>query len=109
MNQQQWHRVCQLSDLLPDVGACALIGQQQIALFRLANDRLYAIDNHDPLGGANVLSRGLLAELNGQQTISSPLHRHHYCLDSGQCLQDQAVKLTTYPVKVEDGQVLLAL
>ena len=43
-----WQPVCALDDIWPDTGVCALLGGRQIAIFRLTDDSLYAIDNHDP-------------------------------------------------------------
>ncbi|USD37709.1 MULTISPECIES: nitrite reductase small subunit NirD [Ferrimonas] len=102
-----WQEICALDDLSPDSGVCALLDNKQVAIFYLANGELYAIGNHDPLGKANVMSRGLLAEVDGTLTVSSPLYRHHYCLSSGRCLQDDTVSVPTYPVRTVDGKVQL--
>ena len=59
-----WKKVCQLSDISPNTGVCALVNGQQVAIFRQAkSDAVYAIGNFDPIGRANVLSRGLMAQL----------------------------------------------
>lgn len=105
----QWQAVCALEDLTEDCGVCALVNGEQVAIFRLRNGNVYAIGNHDPIGGANVLSRGLIAEIDGRYTVSSPLYRHHYCLTSGTCLQDESVTLPTYQAKVEAGQLFVAV
>ena len=82
-----WTRVCEIGEIPPGGGACALIEGRQIALFRLA-DGVYALDNFDPAGGANVLSRGILGDLHGERVIASPLYKHHYSLATGRCLED---------------------
>ncbi|SHI21169.1 nitrite reductase small subunit NirD [Ferrimonas marina] len=105
----QWQDVCPLTDIPPNSGVCALLAQRQVALFRTLDDQLFAIDNRDPIGGANVLSRGLLAQIGEQLTVASPLYKHHFCLTTGQCLQDDAVQLTVYPVRCQGEQVQLAL
>lgn len=103
---QNWIPVCDLSDISPNTGVCALVNHQQVAIFRpAAEDRLFAIGNYDPAGKANVLSRGLLAHLSGKWSVASPLYKHHFCLEDGACMEDPELKVPTYPVRVTDGKV----
>ncbi len=70
----QWITVCPIADILPATGVCALIGTQQVAIFRpYADERLFAISNIDPFAQASVLSRGLIAEHQGELWVASPL------------------------------------
>ena len=103
---ENWIDVCALSDLAPDAGVCALVSEQQIAIFRIkTSEDIYAVGNYDPIGKANVLSRGLLCNLNGQRSIASPLYKHHYNLETGVCAEDDSVQIPTYPVRVMNGRV----
>lgn len=102
-----WHRICALDDIWPDTGVCALVAGRQIAVFRLASGALYAIDNHDPNSGANVLSRGIVGDLAGEPVVASPIYKHHYQLRSGICLENADTPVRTYPVEVRDGSVWL--
>ena len=54
----QWQHICTREDLVAGSGVAALINGEQVALFYLPDQSppLYAIGNHDPIGGANVLS-----------------------------------------------------
>ena len=62
----QWNTVCQLADIVPATGVCALLNNQQIAIFRpRADEQIYAISNIDPFFEASVLSRGIIAEHDG--------------------------------------------
>jgi nitrite reductase (NADH) small subunit len=97
--------VCRLEDIVPNTGVCALAGGRQIAVFRLDDDRLYAIDNHDPFSRANVLSRGIVGDLKGELVVASPVYKQHFSLVTGQCLEDPAVRLAVYPVRFEGGLV----
>ena len=99
-----WHRVCDLEDILPNAGVCALIDGLQIAVFRVANE-LFAIDNGDPASGANVLSRGIVGDLKGELVVASPLYKHHYSLRTGRCLEDPDTPVCVYPVRVAQGCV----
>lgn len=62
---------CQLNDILPGTGVCALLEGRQIALFRpSAAAEVFAIDNRDPFFAANVLSRGIIGEHEGELWIA---------------------------------------
>ena len=120
ITRTQWLPICQRSDLVADSGVCVLVGgpsvasgiaaRKSIALFFLphAKPQLYAIDNWDPLAGAGVIARGIVAEIAGALTIASPLYKHHYRLDDGTCVEDNNVRLTTYPVALDGDTVLIA-
>jgi len=96
--------ICALEDILPNAGACVLVEGRQIAIFRVDDD-LFALDNFDPASAANVLSRGIVGELQGERVVASPLYKHHYCLASGRCLEDASQLVNVYPVRVMDGRV----
>ncbi|WP_210081379.1 nitrite reductase small subunit NirD [Pantoea endophytica] len=102
----QWHSVCELSQILPATGVCALIKGQQIALFRPHDDeQLYALSNIDPFAQASVLSRGLIAEHQQALWVASPLKKQRFRLSDGLCLEDEACSVASYPVRVHDGKV----
>ncbi|MEV4862990.1 nitrite reductase small subunit NirD [Streptomyces ossamyceticus] len=95
-----WLTVCDLSALLPGRGVAALLPDgEQVALFRDRAGTLYAIDNRDPFGGAAVLSRGLTGSHQGRPFVASPLLKQRFDLESGQCLDDEAVRIRTYEVR----------
>lgn len=101
-----WVDVCGLEDLVDNIGVCALIDDTQIAIFRLSVcEEIFAIDNHDPFSDANVLSRGVVGDLKGQLVVASPIYKQHFNLQTGQCLEDESVKLRTFPVRTRDGIV----
>jgi NAD(P)H-dependent nitrite reductase small subunit len=102
--QASWTRICPLEELPDGEGVCALIGARQIALFRIA-EAIYALDNFDPAGGANVLSRGILGEVHGERVIASPLYKHHYSLATGRCLEDASASVNVYPARIEQGAI----
>ncbi len=106
---ETWESVCQFDDLIDNVGVCVLVNNKQIAVFRLSgSSKLYAIDNHDPFSDANVLSRGISGDLNGQPVVASPIYKQHFSLDSGQCLEDESIKIPVYPVRIINGSVQVA-
>ncbi|MEV0649673.1 nitrite reductase small subunit NirD [Phytomonospora sp. NPDC050363] len=103
-----WVRICPPTALLPERGTAALLPDgSQVALFPLADGRLYALDNLDPFSGAQVLSRGVLGDRGGVATVASPMHKQVFALDSGRCLDDENVMVATHPVRLRDGYVEL--
>lgn len=100
-----WQHVCALEDIWPNTGVCALVEGRQIAIFRMHDDVLYAIDNHDPHSGANVLARGIIGDLGGEPVVASPIYKQHYQLRTGICVEDAGTRLTTYPVELRNGAV----
>jgi nitrite reductase (NADH) small subunit len=102
-----WVAVCRLDDIVPNTGVCALIGGRQIAVFRLGDDSVYAIDNHDPFSQANVLSRGIVGDLKGELVVASPVYKQHFSLVTGRCIEDEAVSVPVYSASVQGADVLV--
>ncbi|QLE87590.1 MULTISPECIES: nitrite reductase small subunit NirD [Shewanella] len=103
-----WIDVCHRNDVVAGTGVCALVDNEQVAIFRCrSTDELYAVSNYDPIGQANVLSRGIMGCVAGQVVVASPLYKQHFCLDTGSCLQLPQYKLKTYPVRYAGEQIQL--
>jgi nitrite reductase (NADH) small subunit len=109
--QPAWNTICSLEDIVPNTGICALVHGRQVAVFRVAADahRLYAIDNFDPNARAAVLSRGLVGSIGERVVVASPLYKHHFDLQSGECLEVPENSVSAYPVRLENGAVLVAV
>ncbi|MCE9573099.1 MAG: nitrite reductase small subunit NirD [Deltaproteobacteria bacterium] len=104
-----WTFVCALGEILRGTGVCALVAGRQIAVFRLADDRVYALDSRDPYSGANVLARGRIGERGGVATVTSPTHPRSFALASGVCLDDRRVVVPSYVVRVRAGMIEIAV
>jgi NAD(P)H-dependent nitrite reductase small subunit len=103
-------RVCRLDDLLPERGSGALIGEHRVALFRLADDRVLAVQQRDPYSGANVIGRGIVGDVGGVPTVTSPMYKQVWDLTTGACLDavgKEPVDLVTYPVVRSGDDVLV--
>ncbi|MGA5447490.1 nitrite reductase small subunit NirD [Streptomyces umbrinus] len=95
-----WFTVCDLSLLMPGRGVAALLPDgHQVALFLDRTGRMYAIDNRDPFSGAAVLSRGLTGTHQGRPFVASPLLKQRFDLETGQCLDDETLRVATYEVR----------
>jgi nitrite reductase (NADH) small subunit len=104
----QWINVCSVDDLQPESGVCALVAGRQVAIFNIPDQddgKVYAVGNYDPFGKANVLSRGLVGDINGQPVVASPLYKQHFNLQTGDCLEDETVKIPVYAIRIENGSV----
>src|SRR5262245_45576865 len=105
----QWVDVCDLAKLPRDRGVCALVGDQQVAVFRLStNDELFAIANYDPFSKVFVLSRGIVGSKGDVLKVASPVYKNAFCLRTGASLDDPNVKLSTYRTRVVGGRVQVA-
>jgi nitrite reductase (NADH) small subunit len=111
VEKMEWHGVCKQQDLVAGSGVCALVAGEQVALFYLPDEevQVYALHNRDPIGGANVMSRGIVGDIGGRLVVASPLYKQHFDLGSGECLEEQEVKLETYSVRLEGNDVLIAV
>ena len=110
MSNPNWTTICPLDTIVPGTGVCALLGVQQIAIFRpRLNNELFALDNIDPFAQASVLSRGLLAEHQGELWVASPVKKQHFRLRDGHCLENGDFSVTSFPVRVAAGQVQIAV
>ncbi|MDC0598287.1 nitrite reductase small subunit NirD [Gammaproteobacteria bacterium] len=103
-----WITVCNEADLIIGSGICVRLGDEQVAVFReKADSEVYAISNYDPFGEVNVISRGIIGSIGDKLVVASPLYKQHFCLETGQCLEDESVRIKTYPVRIETDQVQL--
>jgi NAD(P)H-dependent nitrite reductase large subunit/NAD(P)H-dependent nitrite reductase small subunit len=105
-NTVKWNFICTFDDIIPCSGVAALVDGKQIAIFRVGDD-VYALDNHDPESGANVLSRGIVGDLKGELVVASPVYKHHFNLATGACLEAPDSSVDVYPVKISDGHVFV--
>ena len=101
--EMSWISVCAVDRLTPDRGVAALVDGRAVAVFRLSDGSLHAIDNVDPCSGASVLSRGIVGDVAGVATVASPLYKQRFALDTGTCLDtDDAVAVAVHEARVVD-------
>jgi len=102
-----WTLVCDLEDIVPNTGVCALVDGEQVAVFRVGEHGLYAIDNFDPNADAYVLSRGLIGSLGERIVVASPIYKQHFDLRTGECLEAPEHSVRAWQVSLQDEHVLL--
>lgn len=108
-NLSPWTAICCLTDIVPNTGVGALVEGQQIALFRLDDDRVFAIDNYDPNSDANVLSRGIVGDLNGEIVVASPIYKQHFQLTDGHCIEKPDCSVNAHAVRLNGDTIEVCL
>ncbi len=100
-----WVHVCAI-DEIPLLGARVLRrpGGEDIALFRPAIDRVFALTDRCPHKGG-PLSQGIVAG----DTVTCPLHGWNIALDSGQACAPDVGCARRHAVKLRGGEVWLSL
>src|SRR5688500_11710035 len=101
-------KICRLDEIVPDTGVAALVGAEQVAVFRI-DQKVYAIGNRDPFSGANVLARGNVGDLKGELVVASPVYKQHFSLVTGLCIEDPSVSVPVYRTRVEGGEIQILL
>lgn len=92
-------------DDIPRRGArCVETPQGKIAVFRTADDHVFAIDDHCPHKGG-PLSQGIV---HGA-AVTCPLHNWVISLETGKALGADEGAVRTLPVKVEGERLFIAL
>jgi nitrite reductase (NADH) small subunit len=104
-----WHRVCRLGDLDDSWGEAALVEGRQVALFRVGERHVFAVNHADPATRANVMARGIVGSRGSTHTIASPLHKEVYSLSTGECFGNPGLHLGTYQVRVVGDAVEVAV
>lgn len=99
-----WIEVGRLEDI-PQLGARVVRhGDEEIAVFRNSEDEVFALLNRCPHKGG-PLAEGIV---HGKR-VTCPLHNWNIELDCGAVVAPDEGCVPSYPVKLEDGKVLLSL
>ncbi len=98
----QWSRICAVRDI-PALGARVVkVAGTSIAIFRTADDRIFALRDRCPHTGG-PLSQGIV---HGEQ-VTCPLHGWVIGLRDGVAVAPDLGCAPCYEVRVKDGEVWL--
>ena len=102
---RNWKTICQLNDI-PAQGARVLKRDDgdDIAIFRTIDDQVFALVDKCPHKGG-PLSQGIV---HGRK-VTCPLHGWNFNLQDGQALAPDVGSCASFEVKVEGGEVWLAV
>ncbi|MCU9295829.1 nitrite reductase small subunit NirD [Pseudomonas aeruginosa] len=99
-----WLDICALDEINP-LGSRVVAGPKgDIAIFRAADDQVFALDDRCPHKGG-PLSQGLIYG----KRVACPLHNWQIELESGEAVGPDQGCAHRHPVRVENGRVLLGL
>ena len=100
-----WHKACALEDVWEGAPLGVEVEGKPIGLYRFG-DEIHAVGNICPHQKDVKLSEGYLEG----DTIECPMHQSCFHVKTGKVLGPPAREdLPVYPVRVEDGQVLVEL
>ena len=99
-----WIEIGSLNDI-PQLGSRVVrTDDGDIAVFRTADDKVFAVDDSCPHKGG-PLSQGIVFGTK----VACPLHNWKIELDTGEAVGPDEGSVACYPVRVEDDTVFLAL
>ncbi|HCR1755022.1 nitrite reductase small subunit NirD [Pseudomonas aeruginosa] len=99
-----WLDICALDEINP-LGSRVVAGPKgDIAIFRAADDQVFALDDRCPHKGG-PLSQGLIYG----KRVACPLHNWQIELESGEAVAPDQGCAHRHPVRVANGRVLLGL
>jgi nitrite reductase (NADH) small subunit len=112
----RWHDLASLAQLEKDGRVVARLDGREIGVVRdPASGELWALRNRCPHHGAPLCLGSFRAregsalpgsyELNSRRVFRCPWHGWEFDLQDGRCLDDPAMRVATYPVRVNDGRV----
>lgn len=100
-----WTTICTVDHIPSETGVAAWVHGQQVAVFKLADGAVHAVDNLDPASGANVLSRGIVGDRSGRPVVASPVYKQRFDLINGRCLDDPSLAVRVWAVRLCRGVV----
>ena len=99
-----WVEIGKLSDIPLRGARCVKTPQGKVAVFRTAENEVFAIEDHCPhLGGP--LSQGIVLG----KAVTCPLHNWVISLETGRALGADEGVVRTIPVRVEEESLFIAL
>ena len=99
-----WIAIGDISDIPLRGARCVKTPQGKIAVFRTAENQVFAIEDHCPHRGG-PLSQGIV---HGT-AVTCPLHSWVFDLATGKAQGADEGSVRTYPIDVVDGRIFMAL
>ncbi len=103
-----WFMVGETSDFPENSGACIKYKTKQIAVYNFSRTgKWYATQNLCPHKMEMVLSLGMIGDKDDIPKVACPMHKKNFSLEDGSNLGGDDLKIATYPVKIENGNVYI--
>jgi nitrite reductase (NADH) small subunit len=104
MTMTIWTSIGSVADIPRRGARCVDTPEGKIAVFRTADDQIFAIDDHCPHKGG-PLSQGIV---HGA-AVTCPLHNWVISLETGKALGADEGAVRTIPVRIEGDRLFIAL
>ncbi|PWH82025.1 nitrite reductase (NAD(P)H) small subunit [Algibacter marinivivus] len=105
---KEWFRVGETTDFPENSGACIKYKSKQIAVYNFSRTgKWYATQNLCPHKMEMVLSLGMIGDKDDIPKVACPMHKKNFSLEDGRNLAGEDLKIATYPVKIEEGNVYI--
>jgi nitrite reductase/ring-hydroxylating ferredoxin subunit len=117
VSEPAWHDIGPAAAVEQGGAVVARVGGREIGVVAdPATGRLHAVRNRCPHHGAPLCQGTLRArmagppgayELGARRVLACPWHGWEFDLETGRCPDDARMRVATYPVRVEDGRLLV--
>ena len=103
-----WFDVGSTTNFPENSGACIKYKTKQIAVYNFTRTgKWYATQNLCPHKMEMVLSLVMIGDKDAIPKVACPLHKKNFSLEDGSNLGGEDLKIATYPVKIENGNVYI--
>ncbi len=99
----KWYFVCPAEDIPLREGRCVTFENHRVALFRLGDGNVRAVQNTCPHKEGPLADGMVFGE-----TVTCPLHTRTFDLRTGAGVNEGDGQLRVYPTRIVDGRVLIA-
>jgi len=99
-----WFEIGTVEDIPARGARCVSTPHGKIGVFRTADNRIFAIDDHCPHKGG-PLSQGIVHGAS----VTCPLHNWVFSLETGEAQGADEGSVRTIPVRVVDGRISIGL
>lgn len=104
MSTMNWHAIGRMDDIPLRGARCVKNGDMTIAVFRTADNRIFAIEDKCPHRNG-PLSQGIVHD----GCVTCPLHNWVISLETGVAQGADEGSVATFPVRLDGERILLGL
>lgn len=101
---ERWFAIGPIGEIPRRGARCIRNGDTTIAVFRTADDRIYALEDKCP-HRQGPLSQGIVHD----GCVTCPLHNWVISLETGEAQGADEGRISTYPIKLDGQTILLGL
>ncbi|WP_405153378.1 nitrite reductase small subunit NirD [Paenibacillus sp. FSL K6-0108] len=95
----------EIEDFLPQIGRVVEIKDHELAVFRTSDGTIFAAENRSPHPKGGPLAEGMVSGYD----LYDPLYDWKIDLSTGLVQAPDQGQVRMYPVKIENGQVWIAI